>query len=411
MHYISVLNNITNFIESKKKLEDLGLIVKDYDNLYLVKYDKDTSMMDNEDVRKCRGIILEKNTNKLVCISPGKSINNDYYHKKYINLEDKSNIVIEEFYDGTMINVFKYKDTNYISTRSCLGAHCTYRSIKTFNTLFNECVNISIFDKLDNGHSYSFLIQHPDNRIVKDYSEPSSILVMTTRINDDNTIHILNSIETQDLLVSCDVKLKTPKIYNIESMDEIYNEIDNLNDSDQGFVLKYYDNGIDNRSKIRNLRYNEIRLLRGNNTNKMYMYFELRKNQNISEYIEYFPEDKKLFDEFRLELYTFTQRLFKYYQELKVRKKIKFLDIDYEFRPLINDLHTLYKTTKKQITKNVVINYLHNLNSAKILFVLNYSKKNSSNSQTTKNTSENTSENTSQEQHIISTTEYPLLKA
>ena len=175
--------------------------------------------------------------------------------------------------------------------------------------------------------------------------------------------------------------------------------------------MKYYDNGIDNRSKIRNLRYNEIRLLRGNNTNKMYMYFELRKNQNISEYIEYFPEDKKLFDEFRLELYTFTQRLFKYYQELKVRKKIKFLDIDYEFRPLINDLHTLYKTTKKQITKNVVINYLHNLNSAKILFVLNYSKKNSSNSQTTKNTSENTSENTSQEQHIISTTEYPLLKA
>jgi hypothetical protein len=353
--------------------------------------------MENKDVRKCRGVILEKNTNKVVCISPPKSIDNDFYHKKYMNSEKGLNVFIEEFYDGSMINVFKYKDTNYISTRSCLGAHCKYSSIKTFNTMFSECINFELFDKLDNDYCYSFLLQHPDNRIVKDYSEPSSILVMTTRINDDNTIHILNTIETQELLSRCDVQLKTPKIYNIESMDKIYNEIDNLNDSDQGFVLKLYDNGIDNRSKIRNMRYNEIRKLRGNQTNNMYKYFELRKTQTIGEYLEYFPEDKDSFDKFRLELYTFTQRLFNYYQELKVRKNIRFLEIDYEFRPLINDLHLMYTTTQKQITKNDVINYLHGLNSAKILFVLNYSKKNN------KNVIESAS-------NIVNSNEYPILK-
>ena len=403
MHYISVLNNITNFDSSKLKLEELGLIVKEYDDLYLVKYEKEKSMMENEDVRKCRGVILEKNTNKVVCISPPKSIDNDFYHKKYkgMNSENSLNVVIEEFYDGSMINVFKYKDINYISTRSCLGAHCKYSSIKTFNTMFSECINFELFDKLDNNYCYSFLLQHPDNRIVKDYSEPSSILVMTTRINDDNTIHILNTIETQELLSRCDVQLKTPKIYNIESMDKIYNEIDNLNDSDQGFVLKLYDNGIDNRSKIRNMRYNEIRKLKGNQTNNMYKYFELRKNQTIGEYLEYFPEDKDSFDKFRLELYTFTQRLFTYYQELKVRKNIRFLEIDYEFRPLINDLHSIYTTTQKQITKNDVINYLHGLNSAKILFVLNYSKKNN------KNVIESASKSAST---IVNMNEYPILK-
>ena len=400
MHYLSILDGISSFDQSKPLLENLGLIIKEYDDLYLVKYEKDKSQMDNEDVKKCRGVILEKNTNKLVCIAPPKSIDVDFYHKKYIS-SNSEGVVIEEFYDGTMINMFRYNGVNYVSTRSCLGAHNKYRSIKTFNTMFSECIDFDIFDKLDGDYCYSFLLQHPDNRIVKQYNNPSCILTMTAKIND-NTPHMLNSVETHELLSRCNVIIETPRVFNINSMDNLYKELDTLNETDQGYVLKSYENGLDNRSKIRNMKYNEIRQLRGNDTNKMFMYFELRKQQNIVEYLDYFPEDKDLFDKFRLELYAFTQRLFNYYQELKVRKNIRFLEIDYEFRPLINELHEIYTTTQKQITKNVVINYLHNLNSARILFVLNYSKKNSSNSQTT--------ENVSQEQHMISTTEYPLLK-
>jgi len=82
MHYISVLNGITGFEESKTRLEQLGLIVNEYDNLYLVKYDKTHSNMEHEDVLICRGVILEKNTNRLVCISPPKSIPVDFYHTK-----------------------------------------------------------------------------------------------------------------------------------------------------------------------------------------------------------------------------------------------------------------------------------------------------------------------------------------
>ena len=400
MHYLSILDGISSFDESKTLLEKLGLIVKEYDDLYLVKYEKGKSQLDHEDVKKCRGVILEKNTNKLVCISPPKSIDVDFYHKKYISNNSKG-VVIEEFYDGTMINMFRYKGINYVSTRSCLGAHNKYRSIKTFNTMFSECIDFDIFDKLDGDHCYSFLLQHPDNRIVKQYNNPSCILTMTAKIND-NTPHMLNSVETHALLSGCNVILETPIVFNIDSMDNLYKELDNLNETDQGYVLKSYENGLDNRSKIRNMKYNEIRQLRGNNTNKMFMYFELRKQRDVVEYLDYFPEDKELFDQFRNELYAFTQRLFNYYQELKVRKNIRFLEIDYEFRPLINELHKIYLNTKKHITKNSVIQYLYSQESARLLFVLNYKKKNRSNSQS--------NENVSQEQHIILTTEYPLLK-
>lgn len=406
MHYISVLNGITDFEESKTRLEQLGLVVKEYDNLYLVKYDKTLSNMEHEDVLRCRGVILEKNTNRLVCISPPKSLNVDFYHTKYLE-KNSEGVLIEEFYDGTMINVFRYNDTNYISTRSCLGAHNKYRSIKTFKTLFSECIDFDVFEKLSSGHCYSFLLQHPDNKIVKQYDTPSSVLVMTTRINEDNSVTILNPEETMNLLQSCNVELSTPRRFEIDSMESIYNELDNLNDSDQGFVLKYYDKGSDNRSKIRNLRYNDIRKLRGNDTNKMFMYFELRKKKNVVEYLEYFPEDKELFDKFRFELYDFTSKLFKYYLELKVNKNIKFLEIDYEYRPMINDLHEIYVSSNKQITKNTVIRYLHNLDSARILFALNYSKK-------SKNTNSNvdsiSSNSKSELEQLLSMKEYPVLK-
>ena len=131
----------------------------------------------------------------------------------------------------------------------------------------------------------------------------------------------------------------------------------------------------ENRSKIRNTRYNKVRLLKGNSNNKMYMYYELRRNQNVVEYLEYFPEDKELFDKFRFELYDFTQRLFNHYLNLKVRKTVNFLEIDYEFRPFLNELHTLYNETKVPITKNKVIDYLYSQESARLLFAINYSKK------------------------------------
>ena len=62
------------FNESKEILEKKGLVVTEYGNLYFIKYNKDLSDMSDEEVRYCRGIILEKDNFKLVCVPPFKSI-------------------------------------------------------------------------------------------------------------------------------------------------------------------------------------------------------------------------------------------------------------------------------------------------------------------------------------------------
>ena len=83
MHYINCLNGVETFEESKSILQSKGLVVKEYDNLYLVKYVKGKSDMKDTDVRKCRGVILTKDSNKLLCVPPQKSIDNDFYHNLF----------------------------------------------------------------------------------------------------------------------------------------------------------------------------------------------------------------------------------------------------------------------------------------------------------------------------------------
>ena len=376
MHYLNCLDGITNFEESKSILQNKGLVVKEYESLYLVKYVKGKSDMKDSDVQKCRGIILEKNSNKLLCVPPQKSIDNDYYHNLQGNDQFNSDIVFEEFIDGTMINLFKYQGKVYISTRSCLGANCRWNSSNTFNILFNECVDFSKFDSIEEDYSYSFVIQHPDNTIVKKYVEPNIALCLISSIKSDNSINVLNRELMQTHITKYNFDISLPKLYNAENMEEVYKIIDSMDETEQGIVIKKFIDNSDLRSKVRNINYNKIRFLRGNTNNKEYLYFELRKNQKIVEYLEYFPEDKEFFDKCRFKLYMFTNNLFDYYRNLKVNKTIKFLEIDYEYRPLLNELHELFMQDKKITTKQKVIQYLHNLPTARILFVLNYKKRN-----------------------------------
>jgi hypothetical protein len=376
MHYINCLEGIKSFEESKSILQNKGLVVKEYDNLYLVKYVKGKSDMKDNDVRKCRGIILEKNSNRLLCAPPQKSIDIDYYHNLFNNNSLTENIVFEEFIDGTMINLFKYNGKVHISTRSCLGANCRWNSKNTFNILFNDCIDFSKFENIDEGVTYSFVIQHPDNTIVKKYVEPQIKLCYASKIDEDNNVIVINRNSIQELLTKSNLDIELPKTFSITNMENAYMEIDNLDETEQGIIIKTLGNlesvSSDLRSKVRNVNYNKIRFLRGNTNNKQYLYFELRKNQKIVEYLEYFPEDKDFFDKYRFRLYDVTTNLFNYYKQLKLNKSIKFLEIDYEYRPLINELHEIFLNDKKPTTKQKVIQYLHNLPTARLLFILNY---------------------------------------
>lgn len=399
MHYLNCLTDVTNFNEAKTILEEKNLIVKEYDKsgLYLVKYDKNKCDMSDKDVQKCRGLILSIEDNSVVCPVPHKSVPNIDFVKNFS--KNKDNYVIQDFIDGTMINVFRFKEINYISTRSCLGAKCNWLSSTSFNDMFNQCIGNSDLklESLNMDYCYSFVIQHPDNTIVKKYNEPNLVLTTVSNVTDNGVMFY----NTHDFVKQHKYSINVPTLYNFSTIEEIFQYVGSLCSSDQGVVV--FDNNEEYlRTKIRNIKYNQVRALRGDTNNKHYLFFSLRQQGNgcYNNYLNFFEEDSELFNFYRTELYAFTQKLFQTYLDCFVNKNkngtsVKsHKNIDYELKPLVAELHSQFFKTKIPTTKEVVIQYLYNLPIPRLLFAINYKKRINNKSKTAENTAENTVENT-----------------
>ena len=161
-------NNIFNDDFNSK-----NLIVKKINNkgthYTLIKYDKNfLSHCDASSYGLCRSIIAN-DKNKIVCFSPPKSINENKFMDKYPVLDN--NFIVEELVEGTMINMFYNNERWEISTKSVIGANTRFfkTSVKTnfrkmfFDAFFHSGIT---YEMLDTKFCYSFVLQHPFNRIV-----------------------------------------------------------------------------------------------------------------------------------------------------------------------------------------------------------------------------------------------------
>jgi len=373
MKLISSIEN-KNFVESKKILENKGLIVTEYDDSYLIKYNKNISDMSDEEVRCCRGLILEKGSNKLLCVPPFKSIKFEDFSNIIPKLSDT---IYEEFIDGTMINLHWYKEW-VISTRSRQGADCNWFSNKTFSELFSESSSNLNCENLDKNFCYTFVLQHPDNRIVKEYKNPEITLVNVRKLDGDEYYDIDLEKVKKDL-ENENISINIPKRYNFDNFMVAMDFVNAQDYEFQGLVLKY--NGF--RSKIRNSKYNRVKYLRGNTRNMKFNYLQLRHSNDLNNFVDYFPEYTEEFEEYKKELYNTTKQLWDLYQKYYIsvdKNKLKKTDMPYEYRPLCFSLHGIYLSRKQngvscKIQWKDVKNFFNNLPAAKQLFVINYKYK------------------------------------
>ena len=356
--------------DTKAFLQEKNLIVKDYNNygLYLVKYDKQDCDMKDLDVQKCRGLIIDKETNSVVCYPPSKSMITERFMDKVKNWED---VICEKFIDGTMINIFYHKDEWKISTRSCIGARNRWFSNKSFVEMFNECKGFEM-DNLDKECSYTFVLTHKDNRIVKEYTESGMYLVHAMKKINTNDGVIFKSLDlknVQESLKESNIIINIPETINFSSYEDARINVNKLDYQEQGYVFKMEGN----RCKIRNINYDWVKRLRGNTNNMKYLYLELRQNNSLNDYEKFFPEHKEMFNYFQSELYEMTHNLFKFYKELHVNKTKKIHDIPFEYRRILFSIHGIYLADPSQPTTFARIkNFVNKMDIPHQMFVINY---------------------------------------
>lgn len=190
--------NIEALIKDKS-FEEIKYAVVGFPYYLSVAEDNDMFMLNftsrsnlNEPIcREANGVIFQKETNKLLHWSFGKTYNGikvgnqsttptitgaEQDEKDYFAVDDiKGNKAIKDgkeydvkmqiYTEGTLIKVFYHEEWKIATSHIINAAFCFWNNEKSFKELFYESgVNYENFDR---DYCYSFILQHPENHITK----------------------------------------------------------------------------------------------------------------------------------------------------------------------------------------------------------------------------------------------------
>ena len=346
---------IQNYINQNKdylvQFKNLNLQYRNYNvlGLTLVKYKHNTII--NDFTKYFKSIVIDQKTNKIISMAPMKSIKQDH------NILLGNDMEISRLYDGTMINVFYHNGEWTLSTRSFIGAknYWDKNSKKSFKDMFNECFNQ--YDELDKKHSYSFVLQHKDNSNITPIEENKVILVEEYKYDNGYP----EKIELGDYSFDC---VKTYKNYHELKMCES----ENIHKYDKGYNIII--NGV--RNVYITYDYKYIFNLRPNQNNKMFVFLDLYKQRRLQEYLKVYHDDRDLFIRYKNRYEIMRNELYSNYCKHFIEKSVERKDVPYQLKPIIYELHDIYRSTGQKINYKLINDYLQNMNVKRLTFILNH---------------------------------------
>jgi hypothetical protein len=387
---LSEIPNFTDLFTENNEINNIFYNVKKYSTksnqeYKIISYNKNNLSSDLFNTYGLLRSVIMNSQNKVLCFSPPKSISAELFFNLYPNKTDS--IIAEEFVEGTMINVFFDKNIGengswQIATRNTVGADVSYYkniNSKTFEAMFFEaCQECNLFIQLLNPYfCYSFVLQHPNNRIVVPFKKPQLYLVEIYYIEQNETsVKVIpqnnNSIKLHEYWGT--TKIKFPEKYSFESYSELIEKYASPNTpyNIMGVVIK--NNNI--RCKIRNPIYEEVRHLKGNQPKLQYQYLTLRKLGKIPEFLKHYPENKNDLSLYRDQIHMFTNTLHKNYISCYVKKEKPLKEFSDQYRTHMFKIHQHYindlKPQNLYVSNTVVINYVNDLHPSLLMYCLNY---------------------------------------
>jgi len=375
----SIPSNILDIVRETNLLKVKSVVSHNSKIQYnIVSYNKDVLTADAiSTYGKYRSVIIN-DMGAVVGFAPPKSISAETFIATHPVVCE--NLVAEEFVEGTMLNVFFNAGVWEVATKQTIGANVRFytNNVDTFYSMFLDAMqNIGLtLDMLDKKNSYSFVLQHPKNRIVVPFQNATLYLVAVyqiTFVEETNMYNIVNVGVTPELALC----VNTPAIYHgWRTYEDLIQEYASINTRYEclGFMMRNRLTG--ERTKIRNPVYERVRRLRGNQPKLMYHYLCLRKEGKVGEFLSYFPEHKSAFAMYRNQMHVFTQNIFQYYIQCYMKKANPLSEFPPQYRPHMFNLHRTYidalKEQHQHITKAFVIAYVNTLHPSQQMYWLNH---------------------------------------
>jgi hypothetical protein len=335
----------------------------------LIRYRKGDSDFSKPHVKYFRSIVWNAETNKPVCITPPKSVEGESIPTSSI-----ADFNITTFVDGVLIGLY-YNGTEWnIHTRSTLGAKCRYYSTeKTFAQMFEEAkeaYGTEVFNsKLNTSYCYSFILQHPQNRIVCSVSAPKLTLVASYKINEENTV------ETNDIST---IDLNKPNSFTFEDWNALSMKLmewDSLYKHNfQGFVIT--NKATNERFKIRTNKYKQVRLVRQNTPRRDFVWLSEWAKGELRQYLRIYPEETEQANAIVNKYKSFCSEVFRIYTEVFKAHTMERHEIPKKYRMFIYSLHKHYyevvKPTGFGLSWNATREFLNTRDVPMMLYGINF---------------------------------------
>ena len=410
------IQKVNHSSEIEKTLNSLKLTMKNWKTdtgMYsIIKYDKLAFGMTQEDyttVGLLRSVVVDE-TGHIVAYSPPKCLSVTEEREKSFNDNnimttpsgsDSGNDTTvnqwyaEEFVEGTMINMFySQKDGGgawEIATKSTVGGDVVFYSPKnpkdtveirdkdTFRNMFFEtCAKIGFkYENLPKEFMYSFVLQHPKNRIVLPITEAKIYIIGLYSINNDTlditSLNTAGFVEEYGAGVILRPKQLFADNYTVEGFKKEYASM-NASYNMMGVVFCNMETG--ERMKVRNPTYEMVKNLKGVDQKLQLQYLTLRHGGRVADYLKTYPEYKGDFAVYRNQLHGFTRSLHQNYLDCFVFKKCRFVEISQQYKKFVSGLHKKYleelREIKGSVTFNYVVEFVNTQNPLALLYSLNH---------------------------------------
>lgn len=324
----------------------------------IIRYDKKVSDLGRAEVRWCRSVVWNMETNRPLSVMPpkGTDVTPDIMNKTELPV----GWTVGEYYEGTTLAVYRNGDTERIASRTKLDATGGFYSKRSFAELYAEC---SVTPPQAN-EFVSVLLQHPEHRVVGQVAKATSYVLHTGTVTEDGTVTIRECATEQ------------PNLEGKVLATWFADEASKRGWEWQGIVIK---DGAGTRYRLRSNTYRMVRSLRGETPRADERFFTLRKQGLIKTYLYYYPEDKQRFWDYENWLRDATEELYKTYCMIYKERAVQFESVPKKWHTHISGLHGQYLQTlraqKKTVNKDVVKDYMNNQPTPRLLFLMNLEKR------------------------------------
>jgi hypothetical protein len=314
----------------------------------ILRYTKGISDLKSDHGKWMRSVIWDTETHLPVCIAPAKAEIGEP-----VSGGNGSYAAVEDFLDGIMINVFRNDedlDTYQVATRTQLGANGTFYSEKTFNQMFHEALEAMRMTKEDllrlipQGTFASFLLQHPEHRVVSRCRSPHLWIIHTGSVAKDGRITINEEngswpthLKLPSHLVNSDC---VNALQSTKGIAQYFQDVcQNQGWFYQGMVFK---DGKGHRWRLRNPNYLYLRSLRGSESSDVERFLRLRSESKVTEYLKHYSEDRQIFWDLEQMLRAKTQEVFQAYCDVHKARTKTLKDLNKAIQPCVFKLHSHY---------------------------------------------------------------------